>query len=153
MAFDSFGEFVKRLEAAGQLKRIAEPLATELAITEVADREMKKPGGGLALLIEKPTVNGEVSRFPLAINTFGSNKRMAMSIGAESVDQAAAELSALINAKPPTSAREAVRLLASAFSLRHAKPRMVRTGPCKESIHKFEPAPTRIEPWPPAPSL
>jgi 4-hydroxy-3-polyprenylbenzoate decarboxylase len=153
MAFDSFGDFIKQLETAGQLRRILEPIATELLITEVANREMKKPGGGLALLIEKPTVNGEVSRFPLAINTFGSNKRMAMSIGAESIDQAAAELSTLLNAKPPTGAREVVRLLASAFSLRHAKPRMVKTGPCKESIHKFEPAPTRTEPWLPAPSL
>jgi len=153
MAFDSFGAFVKRLETAGELRRIIEPVATELLITELADREMKKPGGGLALLIEKPTVNGEVSQFPLAINTLGSNKRMAMSIGAESVEQAAAELSSLINAKPPTSARETVRLLASAFSLRHARPRMVKTGPCKESIHRFEPVPTRTEPWPPALSL
>jgi len=40
MAFDSFADFVKRLEAAGQLTRITEPLATELLITEVADREM-----------------------------------------------------------------------------------------------------------------
>src|SRR6187431_2825422 len=100
MAFDSFGDFVKRLETAGQLKRVTEPLATELLITELADREMKKPGGGLALLVEKPTVNGEISRFPLAINTFGSNKRAAMSLGVESIEQAAAELSSLINAKP-----------------------------------------------------
>jgi 4-hydroxy-3-polyprenylbenzoate decarboxylase len=41
---------------------IREPLATELEITEVADREMKQ-GGGKALLIEKPTVNGVVSPF------------------------------------------------------------------------------------------
>jgi 4-hydroxy-3-polyprenylbenzoate decarboxylase len=153
MAFDSFADFVKRLEAAGQLTRITEPLATELLITEVADREMKKPGGGLAVLIEKPIVNGKVSQFPLAINTFGSSRRMAMSLGVESVDQAAAELGSLLNAKPPTSLREAARLLMSAFSLRHAKPSLVKSGPCKDAIHTFEPAPTRTESWPPAPSL
>src|SRR5262245_39102778 len=153
MAFDSFADFVKRLEAAGQLKRITEPLATELFITELADREMKKTDGGLALLIEKPTVNGKVSNFPLAINTFGSSQRMAMSLGVESVDQAAAELGSLLNAKPPTSLREATRLLSKAFSLRHAKPNVVKTGPCKDAIHKFEPAVTRTEPWPPAPSM
>src|SRR5205809_5603180 len=81
MAFDSFGDFLDHLDAAGELRRIAEPLATELEITELADREMKKPDGGKALLFEKPTVNGQVSPFPLAINTLGSHRRMAMSMG------------------------------------------------------------------------
>ena len=58
MAFDSFRDFVNQLDKAGELKRISQPVATELEITELADREMKSPGGGKALLIEKPTVNG-----------------------------------------------------------------------------------------------
>jgi len=153
MAFDSFGDFLKRLEAAGELRHISEPIPTELVITELADREMKKPGGGQALLIEQPTVHGKISPFPLAINTFGSHKRMAMSLGVDSVDEAAAQLGSLINAKPPTSFRQALELLSSAFSLRHAKPKLVKTGPCKEQVHKFENAASRSEPWPPAPSL
>ena len=76
---------------------------------------MKKPGGGQALLFEKPTVNGQLSPFPLAINAFGSHKRMAMSLGADSVEQIAAELGSLLNAKPPTSFRQAISLLGSAF--------------------------------------
>ncbi len=87
MAFDSFRDFVNALDRAGELKRISQPVATELEITEIADREMKSPGGGKALLFEKPTVNGVVSPFPVAINTLGSHKRMAMSMGAESVDE------------------------------------------------------------------
>src|SRR6266478_4537912 len=153
MAFDSFGDFLKRLEAAGELKRIAQPVATELLITAIADREMKKPGGGQALLFEKPTVDGKVSPFPLAINAFGSHKRMAMSIGADSVEQVAAELGSLLNAKPPTTFRQAISLLSSAVALRHAKPKLVKTGPCKEVIHKFDAPQTRTEPWPPAPAL
>src|SRR6266446_3525983 len=153
MAFDSFGDFLKRLEAAGELKRIAQPVATELLITAIADREMKKPGGGQALLFEKPTVNGQVSPFPLAINAFGSHKRMAMSIGAESVEQVAAELGSLLNAKPPTTFRQAISLLSSAVSLRHAKPKVVKSGACKEVIHKFDMRPTRTEPWPAAPDV
>src|SRR5216684_1702705 len=78
MAFSSFTEFLAALERAGELRRISTPVATELEITEFADREMKSPGGGKALLFEKPTVNGAVSPFPLAINTMGSWKRMAM---------------------------------------------------------------------------
>jgi len=60
MAFESFRDFVNALDKAGELKRIAQPVATELEITELADREMKSPAGGKALLFEKPTVNGEV---------------------------------------------------------------------------------------------
>ncbi|MEI6392356.1 MAG: UbiD family decarboxylase [Verrucomicrobiota bacterium] len=153
MAFNSYGDFLKQLEGAGELRRISTPAATELEITEIADREMKKPGGGRALLIEKPTVNGSPSPFPLAINTLGSNKRMAMSLGANSVAELAAELGSLIKAKPPASFKEAIHLLGMALDLRHAKPKLVTHGPCKELIHKFDPPPTRNIPWPPAPDI
>src|SRR5512136_1159999 len=107
MAFDSFRGFVEALDRAGELIRIRQPVATELEITELADREMKQPGGGRALLIEQPTVNGQVSPFPLAINTLGSGRRMAMSLGLNSIDEAAAELGSLMKAKPPASFKEA----------------------------------------------
>jgi 4-hydroxy-3-polyprenylbenzoate decarboxylase len=138
MAFDSFRDFVNKLEAEGELRRIAEPVATELEITEVADREMKKPGGGQALLFEQPTVNGETSPIPLAINTYGSEKRMAMVLGHETVEDAAAELNKLVKAKPPTSLGETFKLLGTALDLRHAKPKQVKSGPCKEVVHRFD---------------
>ncbi len=153
MAHGSFREFVDALDRAGELRRIAEPVATELEITEIADREMKKPGGGKALLFEKPTVNGVVSPFPVAINTMGSWKRMAMSMNAESVDAVADELGALMKAKPPTSFREAIKLLGTAIELRHAKPKRVKSGPCKDAIHKFDAPPPRGEAWPEAPRV
>src|SRR5450755_1356975 len=118
MAFDSIRDFLDTLEAAGELKRVSQPVATELEITELADREMKKHGGGKALLFEKPTVNGVVSPFPVAVNTMGSWKRMAMAMNAESVDAAAAELGALMQAKPPTTIRETIKLLSTAIELR-----------------------------------
>src|SRR5450756_2358450 len=153
MAFDSFRAFLNKLESAGELIRVTQPVATELEITELADRQMKSPGGGKALLIEKPTVNGVVSPFPVAINTMGSHKRMAMSLGADSVDEVAAELGALMKAKPPTSFKETIKLLGMALDLRHAKPKLVKDGPCKEVIRKFDAPPSRTEPWPPAPSV
>jgi len=151
MAFSSYRAFVDALDKAGELKRITGPVATELEITELADREMKQSGGGKALLIEKPTVNGVVSPFPVAINTMGSHKRMAMSMGAESVDVVAAELGSLMKAKPPTSLRETVKLLGTAFELRHARPKRVSSGPCKEVIHRVESSGSRVEGWPAAP--
>ena len=153
MAFDSFAEFLKQLEAAGELKRVSQPVATELEITQWADREMKSPGGGKALLFEKPTVGGKPSPFPLAINTLGSWKRMALSLGAETVEAAAAQLGSLLKARPPTGFREALELLGTAFDLRHAKPKRVKEGPCQEVVHEFASPATRSEPWPPAPDI
>ena len=151
MAFESFRDWVELLEKAGELIRISHPVATELEITEIADREMKKPGGGKALLFEKPTVLGVVSPFPVAINTLGSWKRMAMSMNAASVDDVAAELGGLMKARPPASMKEALRLLSLALDLRHAKPKTVKSGPCKEVIHRFDAPTSRREAWPDAP--
>jgi 4-hydroxy-3-polyprenylbenzoate decarboxylase len=141
MAFDSFREFVAALDRAGELVRIAQPVATELEITELADREMKRPDGGKALLIERPLVNGAVSPFPVAINTLGSGKRVALSLGAESVDAVARELGTLLAARPPTHWKEAIKLLSTALDLRHARPKVALGGACKEVVHRLEGGP------------
>jgi len=151
MAYKSYREFLERLEKAGELTRVAAPTATELEITEIADREMKRPGGGKALLFEKPTVNGKVSSFPLAINTLGSFKRMALSMEAESIEAVAAELASLLKAKPPTSFKEAAALLSTALELRHARPKMVKEAACQEIVHTINACP-RATSWPPAPN-
>jgi len=154
MAFNSFREFLQQLDRSGELKRISQPMATELEITEIANREMKTPEGGKALLFEQPTVNGRVSPFPLAINTLGSWKRMATSLSCKSVEEVAAELGSLIKARPPTSFREALKLLSTAFELRHAKPKVVRDGPCKEVMLRFEDTGrTKVTEWPKAPEI
>jgi 4-hydroxy-3-polyprenylbenzoate decarboxylase len=153
MAYASLADFVTALDQAGELRRISHPVATELEITALADREMKSPGGGKALLIEKPTVNGVVSPFPVLINALGSWKRMALSLNAESVDQVAGEMGALMKAKPPISLKEMVKLLGQAIELRHARPKTVSSGPCQEVIHRFDPSVPRTESWPPAPDV
>jgi 4-hydroxy-3-polyprenylbenzoate decarboxylase len=87
MAYDSFGDFLAALERAGELVCVPTAVATELEITEWSDREMKSAGGGKALFFEKPTVNGITSPFPVAINTMGSHRRMAMALGLDHVDE------------------------------------------------------------------
>ncbi len=138
MAYASFGGFLETLEREQELIRVKSPVATELEIAALADQEMKQPDGGLALLIERPTVNGRVSPFPVAINTLGSYRRMALSFQAASVESAAAELGTLIKAKPPAGMREAMRLLTTALDLRHAKPKLAKNGPCQEVVYRFE---------------
>ncbi|HYY31491.1 MAG TPA: menaquinone biosynthesis decarboxylase, partial [Chthoniobacterales bacterium] len=85
MAYPSFAHFLDELDRVSELIRIQEPVATELEITELADRQMKAPEGGKALLFEKPTIEGKVSSFPVAINTMGSERRMACALGVSSI--------------------------------------------------------------------
>ncbi len=140
MAYSSFRHFLETLEQAGELTRIAVPVDTELLITEWADREMKSPGGGKALLFEQPVVDGQVSRFPVAINTMGSRKRIAMALGRESIDEIAQEIQLILKAKPPTDLREGFALLKQGIHLLHARPKSVRDAACQEVVHLLEPS-------------
>ncbi len=138
MAYRSFRHFLETLEQAGELTRVSDPVDTDLLITEWADREMKSPGGGKALLFEQPVVDGQVSKFPVAINTMGSRKRIAMALGRESIDEVAQEIQLILKAKPPTDLREGFALLKQGIHLLHARPKQVRDAPCQEIIHKIE---------------
>ncbi len=142
MAYDSYSAFLTALERAGELTRVPFPVATELEITEWADREMKTAGGGKALLFEKPTVNGTASPFPLAINTMGSHRRMAMALGLGHIDELMQEMELILKAKPPTSLKHAWALAMQGLGLLNARPKHVSDGPCKEVIHRFAEHPT-----------
>ena len=137
MPYRSFRQFVEALDRAGELKRVDIPVDTNLVITEWADREMKSANGGKALLFEQPTIDGGASQFPVAINTMGSGKRIAMALGRESVDEIAQEIQLILKAKPPTDLREGWSLLKQGIHLLHAKPKQVRDAPCQEIVHKI----------------
>ncbi len=139
MAYASFSEFTAALEKAGELLRVSVPVETELAITEWADREMKSPGGGKALLFEQPLIDGKGAKFPVAINTMGSEKRMALALQVESVADLAQEIALILKAKPPTDLREGWTLLKQGMNLLHARPKHVKSGPCQEVVHRFDP--------------
>jgi len=138
MAYGSFRHFLETLEQAGELTRVADPVDTNLLITEWADREMKSPGGGKALLFEQPVVDGKISKFPVAINTMGSRKRIAMALGRESIEEIAQEIQLILKAKPPTDLREGWGLLKQGIHLLHARPKSVRQAACQEVVHNIE---------------
>src|SRR5882757_4037983 len=138
MAYRSFRKFLDALDEAGELKRVADPVDTDLLIAEWADREMKSAGGGKALLFEQPVVGGKVSKFPVAINTMGSRKRIAMALGRASIDDIAQEIQLILKAKPPTDLREGWSLLKQGIHLLHARPKQVREAACQEVVHRIE---------------
>ena len=137
MAYRGLADFLNVLEKEGELARISEPVATELEISAFADRQMKFARGGKALLFEKPTINGQISRFPVSINSMGSDRRTALALGLSSVDELAHEMQLILKAKPPTSVREGWSLLKQGVDLLHARPKHASDGPCKEAIHRF----------------
>ena len=138
MAHRSFRHFLETLEQAGELTRVADPVDTNLLITEWADREMKSPGGGKALLFEQPVIDGKISKFPVAINTMGSRKRIAMALGRESIDEISQEIQLILKAKPPTDLREGWSLLKQGIHLLHARPKSVREAACQEVVHNID---------------
>ena len=144
MSHPSLATFVDTLEKSGELRRITAPVATELEITELADREMKSPGGGKALLFEKPTIDGHPSRFPLAINTMGSARRMDLALGT-SADDLAHQMQLILKAKPPTGLKDGWNLFKQGIDLLHARPKHVKDGPCKEVVVRFDDEPKAAE--------
>src|SRR5436853_1235998 len=138
MAYRSFRKFLEALDQAGELKRVALPVDTNLLIAEWADREMKSPGGGKALLFEQPIVDGKKSAFPVAINTMGSRPRMALALGVADIEDIAQEIQLILKAKPPTDLREGWSLLKQGIHLLHARPKSVKEAACHEVVHEIE---------------
>ena len=94
MSIDSISEFISRIDAMGELVRIAHPVRAELEICEIADRVMNSANGGPALLFEHVILrDGSRSAYPVAINLFGSMKRMSLSLGVSDLDDIGARVS------------------------------------------------------------
>jgi 4-hydroxy-3-polyprenylbenzoate decarboxylase len=102
MALDSLPEFIAAIEKIGELVRVREPVATRLEIAEIADRCMKSQAGGPALLFERPVLeNGSISPIPVAINLFGSMRRICLALGVEDLNQVGARISDMLSLKVP----------------------------------------------------
>src|SRR5436190_6835579 len=138
MAYGSFRKFLNALDKAGELKRVAVPVDTDLLIAEWADREMKSSGGGEAIFFEQPIIDGRKSEFPVAVNTMGSRRRMALALQVADIGDVAQEIQFILKAKPPTDLREGWNLLKQGIHLLHARPKRVNEGVCQEVVHKID---------------
>jgi 4-hydroxy-3-polyprenylbenzoate decarboxylase len=85
MPFTSLGSFVDALEQQGELIRITEYVSPFLEIAEITDRISKS--GGKALLFENTG-----TRFPVLINSMGSEKRMSLALGVSHLDDIGKEI-------------------------------------------------------------
>jgi 4-hydroxy-3-polyprenylbenzoate decarboxylase len=130
MSYKSLSHFVSALEDAGELVRIKEFVSPRLEITEITDRVSKN--NGKALLFEN---NG--TEFPVLINAFGSEKRMCMALGVESLDAAGEGLGRILLefTSSKETLHEKLKILPAIKEISSWLPGSVnRKGSCQEVI-------------------
>ena len=120
--------FVAELEQRGWLRRIQAEVDPILEITEITDRVTK--AGGPALLFE----NVKGARMPLLINTFGTQERMCLALGAMSFDEVAGRVQNLLKPEIPTTLMQKLKKLPELAQLGSLPPKIVKRGVCQEVV-------------------
>ncbi len=130
MAYKNLAEFIRLLEKENELVRIQEFVSPNLEITEINDRIVKH--NGKALLFENNGTN-----FPVLINAFGSEKRIQLALGVNSLENIGEEIDKWfqILTEPKTAFSDKLKLLpqlynASQWMPKHKKGR----GSCQEVV-------------------
>jgi 4-hydroxy-3-polyprenylbenzoate decarboxylase len=131
MKYRDLRDFMRSLEAMGELRRISEPVSPRLEVTALSDLVLR--AGGPALLFERPTGHS----MPALTNLFGTTRRVALGMGAQSLQdlrQVGHVLASLKEPEPPKGLKDAGRLWQMARSLWDMKPSLVRRAPCQEQV-------------------
>jgi 4-hydroxy-3-polyprenylbenzoate decarboxylase len=121
-------EWIALLEREGELVRVAAEVDPDLEITEIVDRTVK--AGGPALLFENP----RGARHALLINQFGTERRMCLAFGVDSLDELGQRVEDVLEMQPPQGLMDKVRGLKKLKSIADSRPRAVRSGACQEVV-------------------
>ena len=135
MKYRDLREFLSQLEAIGELKRINVEADPYLEITEICDRTLKQQGP--ALLFEQP----KGYSVPLLGNLFGTPHRVALGMGAESVEslrEVGKLLAFLKEPDPPKGMKDAFEKLPAFKQVLNMAPRVVKSAPCHEVLRLGE---------------
>jgi 4-hydroxy-3-polyprenylbenzoate decarboxylase len=133
MAFDSLSDFIRTLEKRGELMRIREEVDPRLEIAALTDRVSKMPGGGKALLFERPKGHD----VPVLTNAFGSYKRMSLALGAEDLEERAKDIERILEFKPEGSGLlDKLKMLPFLTELSRFLPTEVSKAPCQEVVEE-----------------
>ncbi len=133
MKYHDLRDFIKQLEKQGELKRITVPVDPYLEMTEICDRTLKQ--GGPALLFENPTGYN----IPVLANLFGTPRRVAMGMGAESVTdlRGIGELLAMLKEpEPPKGMKDAWEKFPIFKQVLNMAPKLVSSPPCQELVRE-----------------
>ncbi|HEY2326591.1 MAG TPA: menaquinone biosynthesis decarboxylase [Gaiellaceae bacterium] len=121
-------DWISLLEKEGELVRVSAEVDPHLEVTEIVARTVK--AGGPALLFERP----KGSQHPLLINQFGTERRMCLAFGVDSLDEVAERLSQVLEMQPPEGLAAKVRGLKTLKSIADSRPKTVRSGACQEIV-------------------
>lgn len=130
--YKTLSEYIAALERAGELVRVNVPVDPVLEIAELTDREAKSPGGGRALLFENTG-----TPFPVLTNIMGSDRRIAMALGVESVDMLTGRIEELFAAltSPRPDLFDKLRMLPLLGRMSRWLPREVKgRGVCQQVV-------------------
>lgn len=130
--YRSVNEYVARLEREGELIRIKAPVSPVEEIAEITDRISKTPGGGKALLFENTG-----TQFPVLTNLFGSERRMALALGVETLDELSERIDELLRQAtvPRSSLSDKLRALPMLAQMARWFPRTVSgRGACQQVV-------------------
>jgi 4-hydroxy-3-polyprenylbenzoate decarboxylase len=121
-------EWIETLRREGELVEVDVEVDPYLEVTEIVDRTVK--AGGPALLFRNP----KGAERPLLINQFGTERRMCLGFGVDSLDDVAGRLEDVIEMQPPQGLVEKVKGLGKLKRLADSLPKTVRNGPCQELV-------------------
>ncbi|HKT03558.1 MAG TPA: menaquinone biosynthesis decarboxylase [Rugosimonospora sp.] len=127
--YDDLKDFLAVLTAAGELHRVAVPVDPTLEVSEIVTRTVRAQGP--ALLFERP-VRGQM---PLAINLFGTHRRMAMALGVADVEEIGHRIGELVRPELPVGWAGIREGLGKLMQLRSVPPKRVKTAPCQEVVY------------------
>jgi 4-hydroxy-3-polyprenylbenzoate decarboxylase len=130
MAYKNLNHFIQVLEEAGELVRIKEFVDPNLEITEITDRISKEYGP--ALLFENTGYD-----FPVLINSMGTEKRMAMALGVDKLDDVAKEIEGLFKmlTGPKNSMMDKLKMLPQLGEIASWMPKEINgRGACQEVV-------------------
>jgi 4-hydroxy-3-polyprenylbenzoate decarboxylase len=134
MGYRDLRDFIAQLEAAGELRRIAEPVSPHLEMTAIADRVLR--AGGPALLFERATGH----EMPVLANLFGTTQRVARAMGVADVRELRAfgeVLASLKEPEAPKGLKDAMGLGSHLLkTLWNMAPREVRSPACQEIVRE-----------------
>ncbi|WP_373072632.1 menaquinone biosynthesis decarboxylase [Sulfurimonas sp.] len=129
---------INLLKKHDELTVIDTPLDIYLEIPHLAYAEVKKEGGGKALLFTNAVEEKTGKKFeePILMNVFGSYKRCELLFG-RTIESVADEISKLLHMKPPSGFKEKFSMASELFSLKNIFPKRLKgKGECQEVIYK-----------------
>ena len=131
MQYKDLRDFIAQLERLGELKRIRVAVDPKLEMTEICDRVLR--AGGPAILFEHPKGHA----IPVLGNLFGTPRRVALGMGADTVEalrEVGKLLAFLKEPEPPKGLRDAWEKLPVFKKVLDMAPKKVGRPPCQERV-------------------